>query len=124
MFEISYRILILIIKNQHANNIYRNVFLYFLLVAPEKKEAKADEKTETAQKTETEAPAKPKPAAAKAKAPVKALPQLMEEEVIPSLKATLEAEEDISELELGFQDNKVIYEFISIEILSQISPIS
>ena len=47
------------------------------------------------------APAKPK------KPPVKALPQMMEEDVIPSLKATLEAEEDLSLIELSFQDNRV-----------------
>ncbi|GAB4841586.1 hypothetical protein Ancab_022300, partial [Ancistrocladus abbreviatus] len=40
-----------------------------------------------------------------AKAPVKPLPQMMEEDVIPSLKATLEAQEDISALELSFHDN-------------------
>ena len=53
---------------------------------------------------EAVAPAKPKPPA---KAPIKPLPQLMEEDVIPSLKATLEAQDDILELELSFQDNRV-----------------
>lgn len=47
------------------------------------------------------APAKPK------KAPVKPLAQMMEEDVIPSLKATLEAQEDISQIELSFKDNTV-----------------
>ncbi|CAN1127938.1 hypothetical protein LINPERHAP2_LOCUS4331 [Linum perenne] len=55
---------------------------------------------------EEEAPAKakpkPKPAA---KAPVKPLPQLMEEEVIPLLKSTLQVQDDISQLQLSFQDN-------------------
>ena len=49
-------------------------------------------------------PAKPKPPA---KAPVKPLTQMMEEDVIPSLKTTLEAQDDIFELELSFQDNRV-----------------
>ncbi|XP_057985143.1 uncharacterized protein LOC110651865 isoform X1 [Hevea brasiliensis] len=55
-------------------------------------------------KVEETAPAKPKSAG---KAPAKALPQLMEEDVIPSLKAILEAEQDITELELSFQDNRL-----------------
>lgn len=50
------------------------------------------------------AAAKPKPAA---KAPAKSLPELMSEDVIPSLKTILEAQDDISEIELTFQDNKV-----------------
>lgn len=50
---------------------------------------------------EKKAPAKPK------KAPAKPLSQLMEEDVIPSLKATLEAQDDITELELSFTDNRV-----------------
>jgi hypothetical protein len=50
---------------------------------------------------ENKAPAKPK------KAPAKPLAQLMEEDVIPSLKATLEAQDDITELELSFTDNRV-----------------
>ncbi|XP_040993407.1 uncharacterized protein LOC121240029 isoform X3 [Juglans microcarpa x Juglans regia] len=54
----------------------------------------------TAQK---QAPAKAKPPA---KAPVKPLPQMMEEDVIPSLKAIFEAQDDISELELSFHDNR------------------
>ncbi|KAJ4976320.1 hypothetical protein NE237_001426 [Protea cynaroides] len=51
-----------------------------------------------------EAPAKPKPPA---KAPAKPLPQLMEEDVIPALKMSLEAQEDISEIELSFIDNRL-----------------
>ena len=66
-----------------------------LPVAAETKEVK------TAQE---EAPAKAKPPA---KAPAKPLPQLMEEDVIPSLKAILEAQPDLSEIELSFQDNRV-----------------
>lgn len=55
-------------------------------------------------KEEKAAPAKPKPPA---KAPVKTLPKMMEEDIIPSLKTILEAQEDISQLELSFQENKV-----------------
>lgn len=47
---------------------------------------------------------KPKP---KSKAPIKPLPQMMEEDVIPSLKAILQAQNDILDLELSFNDNKV-----------------
>lgn len=68
------------------------------LVAAETKEAKPVEK---------EAPAKPKPPARAAKAPAKPLPELMEEDVIPSLKAILEAQDDLSNIELCFKDNKV-----------------
>nr|GEX40558.1 hypothetical protein [Tanacetum cinerariifolium] len=53
---------------------------------------------------ESAAPAKPKPAA---KAPVKPLPEMMEEDVIPSLQSILEAQEDIKELNLFFEDNKL-----------------
>ncbi|XP_009610114.1 uncharacterized protein LOC107781661 [Nicotiana tabacum] len=71
-----------------------------LTVAAETKEKK---ESETAEET---APAKPKPKPA-AKAPAKSLPQMMEEDVIPSLKAILEAQDDISELELSFNDDKL-----------------
>lgn len=33
----------------------------------------------------------------------------MEEDVIPSLKATLETQEDLSGIELSFLDNKVLF---------------
>ncbi|XP_031277985.1 uncharacterized protein LOC116140311 [Pistacia vera] len=72
-------------------------------VAAETKEVKTEEK---------EAPEKPKPAARAAKAPAKPLPQMMEEDVIPSLKAILEAQEDLSNIELSFQDNKLEGSFI------------
>ncbi|PIA58378.1 hypothetical protein AQUCO_00500357v1 [Aquilegia coerulea] len=42
-----------------------------------------------------------------AKAPAKPLPQLMEEDVVPSLKATFEAQDDLSEIEVFFQDNRL-----------------
>ncbi|CAN0927274.1 Probable E3 ubiquitin-protein ligase HERC2 [Linum grandiflorum] len=61
------------------------------------------ESSSTATSTEEEKPKpKPKPAA---KAAAKPLPQLMEEEVLPLLKSTLEVQADISELQLSFQDN-------------------
>ncbi|GAB4841546.1 hypothetical protein Ancab_022260 [Ancistrocladus abbreviatus] len=70
----------------------------------------AETETKEAKPTKKEAaPAKPK---APAKAPVKPLPQMMEEDVIPSLKATLEAQEDISALELSFHDNKLEGSFL------------
>ncbi|CAN1781384.1 Ultraviolet-B receptor UVR8 [Linum perenne] len=62
------------------------------------------ESSSTATSTEAPAKAKPKPKPA-AKAPVKPLPQLMEEEVIPLLKSTLQVQDDISQLQLSFQDN-------------------
>ena len=65
------------------------------MAADENKEAKPAPKTATA---------KPK---APAKAPVKNLPQMMEEDIIPALKAILEAQEDITDIELSFEDNKV-----------------
>ncbi|KAK4374937.1 hypothetical protein RND71_005614 [Anisodus tanguticus] len=76
-------------------------------VAEETKEKK---ESETGEETAPEKP-KPKPKAA-AKAPVKSLPQMMEEDVIPSLKAILEAQDDISELELSFNDNKLEGSFL------------
>lgn len=64
-------------------------------VEPEKKEAVAEKAAE-----------KPKPAVT-AKAPVKPLPEMMEEEVIPALRSTIEAQENISEVELSFHDNRL-----------------
>ncbi|CAH8261868.1 unnamed protein product [Arabidopsis lyrata] len=46
---------------------------------------------------------KPKPAAAVAKP----LRQMMEEDVIPPLKAILESQDDISEIDLSYQDDKL-----------------
>ncbi|KAI7983472.1 hypothetical protein LOK49_LG15G01026 [Camellia lanceoleosa] len=56
---------------------------------------------EAAKAAEVAAPEKPKPPA---KAPAKVLPELMEEDVIASLKETLGSQDDISELELYFED--------------------
>ncbi|KAL9397486.1 hypothetical protein Peur_011739 [Populus x canadensis] len=50
---------------------------------------------------EKKAPTKPN------KSPAKPLSQLMEEDVIPSLEATLEAQDHITELELSFEDKRV-----------------
>ena len=62
------------------------------------------------EKKEAAAEAKPaaKPAAAKPKkAPPKPLPEMMQEEIIPPLRTALEAEEDVSQVELSFQNNTV-----------------
>lgn len=64
--------------------------------------------TKEVKTAQEEAPAKAKPPA---KAQAKPLPQLMEEDVIPSLKAILEAQPDLSEIELSFQDNRVSFFF-------------
>ncbi|KAE9460875.1 hypothetical protein C3L33_07206, partial [Rhododendron williamsianum] len=72
-------------------------------VAAETKETKEKETKEV--KTADEAvPSKPK---RPAKVPAKPLPELMEEDVIPSLRAVLEAQDDISGLELSFGDNRL-----------------
>ncbi|KAL9670121.1 hypothetical protein QQ045_007672 [Rhodiola kirilowii] len=60
--------------------------------------------TKETKPVETEAAAKPK---AKPKVEEKPLPQMMEEDVIPALKSILEAQKDITDIELSFQDNKV-----------------
>lgn len=74
--------------------------------------ATAENEAET--KEEVKATPKATPAAKKppAKAPAKPLPQMMEEDVIPSLKAIFEAQEDLSDIELVFQDNKLEGSFI------------
>ncbi|XP_048328001.1 uncharacterized protein LOC107415808 isoform X2 [Ziziphus jujuba] len=72
-------------------------------------EAKAKEAEAKAKTAPKAAPAKPK---APAKAPAKPLPQMMEEDVIPSLRSILEAQQDISELELSFQDNRLEGSFL------------
>ena len=63
----------------------------------------AETKEEVKEAPKAAAPAKKPPA----KAPAKPLPQMMEEDVIPSLKAIFEAQEDFSNIELVFKDNKV-----------------
>lgn len=63
----------------------------------------AGNEAEPAKKEAAEKPKRVTPA----KALAKPLPQMMEEDVIPSLRATLESQEDISGLELSFSDNRV-----------------
>ncbi|KAH6814453.1 translocase of the outer mitochondrial membrane 40 [Perilla frutescens var. frutescens] len=63
---------------------------------------------ETEEKKEA-AKAKAKPAG---KAPAKPLPELMEEDVIPSLRETLEAQQDLSDLQLFFDQNKLEGSFL------------
>lgn len=57
--------------------------------------------------------AKPKPPA---KAPSKPLPQMMEEDVIPSLKSILQTQDDVSEIELSFGDNRLDGSFVKNKI--------
>lgn len=60
---------------------------------------------------EVKAAPKPKPKAP-AKAPAKPLPQMMEEDVIPSLKSILEAQQDLTDIQLSFQDNRLEGSFV------------
>ncbi|KAL1218006.1 hypothetical protein V5N11_030950 [Cardamine amara subsp. amara] len=70
-------------------------------VAIEKKDKEEEEST-------VAVPAKKlKPAAAKAAAVAKPMRQMMEEDVIPPLKSILESQDDISEIDLSFQDDKL-----------------
>jgi ribosome assembly protein YihI (activator of Der GTPase) len=81
---------------------------FFICLVTDKKET--SETAAPAAKPETTAATKPaaKAAAPKPKkAPAKELPELMQEDVIPSLKSTLESQEDLSEIELFFQENRV-----------------
>jgi hypothetical protein len=78
-------------------------------VATEKKNKEEGEESTVA------VPAKkPKPAA-KAAAVAKPLRQMMEEDVIPPLQAILESQDDISDIDLSFQDrewNFVVSQFL------------
>ncbi|KAJ3678366.1 hypothetical protein LUZ60_002169 [Juncus effusus] len=62
--------------------------------------------------------AKPAPAAKEKpkKAPAKPLPEMMQEDIIPSLKSTLESQEDLSQIELSFQDNRLEGSFMKADI--------
>ncbi|GFQ04184.1 a/g-specific adenine DNA glycosylase [Phtheirospermum japonicum] len=73
--------------------------------------AETKKEKEEVKKAEEEGTKKPKAAAAKA--PAKPLPQLMEDDVIPSLKATLQAQQHISDLQLSFSDNKLEGSFLN-----------
>lgn len=78
-----------------------------------------EKKDADGEKKEAAAEAKPaaKPAAAKPKkAPPKPLPEMMQEEIIPPLKTALEAEEDVSQVVLSFQNNTLEGSFVKEEI--------
>lgn len=64
---------------------------------------------------DTEAKPAVKPAVKPKKAPAKPLPEMMQEEIIPPLKAALEAE-DVSQVVLSFQDNRLEGSFIKDDI--------
>jgi hypothetical protein len=84
--------------------------MFLIFVYSEFADAVTEKKDADGEKKETAAEAKPaaKPAAAKPKkAPPKPLPEMMQEEIIPPLKTALEAEEDVSQVELSFQNNTV-----------------
>ncbi|KAI6694356.1 hypothetical protein NL676_022066 [Syzygium grande] len=69
--------------------------------------------TETKEaKAVPEAPAAPAKPRAPGKAPAKPLPQLMEEEVIPPLLEILQSQDDLSAIELSFQDNRLEGSFL------------
>lgn len=95
-----------------------NFLVLFLVAATEKKDKEEEELT-------VAVPAKkPKPAAAKAAAVAKPLRQMMEEDVIPPLIAILESQDDISEIDLSFQeDNKVSYFLLLRQLTSSSSSI-
>ncbi|KAI5679847.1 hypothetical protein M9H77_01074 [Catharanthus roseus] len=82
-------------------------------VAAETKEKKEEKEKEEEKTAEKPAPAAKKKPAAKAAA--KSLPQMMEEEVIPQLRTILEAQQDITDLQLSFQDNKLEGSFLKKE---------
>ncbi|KAG2638278.1 uncharacterized protein LOC120662918 [Panicum virgatum] len=79
----------------------------------QKKDAADGEKKEA-----TAAAAKPAAAAAAKpkKAPAKPLPEMMQEEIIPPLKDALEAEENVSQVQLSFQNNTLEGSFIKDDV--------
>ncbi|GMN28334.1 hypothetical protein TIFTF001_002011 [Ficus carica] len=60
---------------------------------------------------EVKTPPKAKPKAP-AKVPVKPLPEMMEEDVIPSLRSIFEAQDDLTDIQLSFQDNRLEGSFV------------
>uniref|UniRef100_A0A0A9H262 Uncharacterized protein n=1 Tax=Arundo donax TaxID=35708 RepID=A0A0A9H262_ARUDO len=76
----------------------------------EKKDASDGEKKEATAAAKSAAAAKPK------KALAKPLPEMMKEEIIPPLKAALEAEENVSQVELSFQNNTLEGSFIKDDV--------
>ncbi|XP_040993406.1 uncharacterized protein LOC121240029 isoform X2 [Juglans microcarpa x Juglans regia] len=81
----------------------------YIIACSTLQESSTSTETKEVKTAQKQAPAKAKPPA---KAPVKPLPQMMEEDVIPSLKAIFEAQDDISELELSFHDNRLEGSFL------------
>ncbi|KAF5446524.1 hypothetical protein F2P56_032144 [Juglans regia] len=81
----------------------------YIIACSTLQESSTSTETKEVKTAQKKAPAKAKPPA---KAPVKPLPQMMEEDVIPSLKAIFEAQDDISELELSFHDNRLEGSFL------------
>lgn len=96
--------MVLLCSGHFLTDVSNHVFVG-LATAETKEEVKAaaapPKAAAAAPKAATEKKAPP------AKAPVKPLPQMMEEDVIPSLKTILESNKDLSDIELVFQDNKV-----------------
>ncbi|KAM0942533.1 hypothetical protein DsansV1_C14g0128081 [Dioscorea sansibarensis] len=74
------------------------------VTVPDKKAA------EPAPSEATTAPVKPK------KPPVKDLPEMMAEDVIPPLKSILEAQADLSQIEITFKNNKLEGSFLKNDI--------
>ncbi|KAK1297281.1 hypothetical protein QJS10_CPB15g01141 [Acorus calamus] len=75
----------------------------------EKKEPANNEKKGAPEKA-TEKPKRP------AKAVEKALPQMIEEDVIPPLKSLLESQEDLSQIDISFQDNRLEGSFMKKDV--------
>ncbi|XP_074580784.1 uncharacterized protein LOC141837244 [Curcuma longa] len=81
--------------------------LFQVVTEVKKEEAVAKAAAAAAATVAKEAPQKPK------KPPLaKSLPEMMEEEVIPALKDTLEDQEEISDIDISFQDNKLEGSFL------------
>nr|CAB3458575.1 unnamed protein product [Digitaria exilis] len=76
-----------------------------------KKDAADGEKKEA-----TAAAAKPAAATKPKKAAAKPLPEMMEEEIIPPLKDALEAEENVSQVQLSFQNNTLEGSFVKEDV--------
>ncbi|CAN6199762.1 unnamed protein product [Urochloa humidicola] len=81
--------------------------------------ATVSEKKDAADGEKKEAPAaapKPAVAAKPKKAPAKPLPEMMQDEIIPPLKVALEAEENVSQVQLSFQNNTLEGSFIKEDV--------
>jgi len=82
----------------------------FHVVSQKKDAADGEKKEATAAAANPAAAAKPKKAAAKP------LPEMMQEEIIPPLKDALEAEENVSQVQLSFQNNTLEGSFIKDDV--------